>query len=130
MIILPNIQHNNKQREGSTKGYLRSTNREKCIFDKIYTDEYSLSINIFTVFSESQNIKDNNLNNFNINSEEISNIDDDFYNFNKYINSMHEVEKNILSFSNYKNDNLDDHERLALTLQWSIGAEKRRCSLI
>ena len=118
MIILPNIQHNNEQREGST-------NSEKFLIDK-----HSFSINILTVFSESQNIKRNNLNNFNINSEEISNIDDNFYNFNNYINSMDEVEKNRLSFSNYKNDNLDDHERLALTLQWSIGAEKLRYSLI
>ena len=123
MKILPNIQHNNEQLEGST-------NREKCTIDKIYTNEHSFSINTLTVFSESQNIKPNDLNNFNINSEEISNIYDNFDNFNNYINSMHEVEKNRLSFSNYKNDNLDDHERLALTLQWSIGAEKLRYSLI
>ena len=112
MIILPNIQRNNEQLEGSTKGYLGYTNSEKFLID------------IFRVFFKSKNIKHNNLNNFNINSEEISNIDDHFYNFNNYINSMDEVEKNRLSFSKYKNDNLDDHERLALTLQWSTGAER------
>lgn len=122
MIILPNIQHNIQHNNDKFEAYANSEN--------IIIDKHSFSINTLTVFSESQNIKRNNLKNFNIYSEEISNTDDNFYNFNNYINSMDEVEKNRLSFSNYKNDNLDDHERLALTLQWSIGAEKLRYSLI
>lgn len=114
MTILPNIQH--------TESY------EQVVYNN---EENKESENIQRIFiTGSQNIKDNNLYNFNINSEEISNIDDNFYNFNNYINSMDEVEKNRLSFSKYKNDNLDDHERLALTLQWSIGAEKSKSSLI
>jgi transcription antitermination factor NusG len=103
MTILPNIQH--------TKSYEQVVNNNN--------EENKESEYINNIFG-----------NFKINSEEISNIDDNFYNFNNYINSMDEVEKNRLSFSNYKNDNLDDHERLALTLQWSIGAEKLRYSLI
>ena len=100
ILILPNIQH--------TESY------EQVVYNNNEENKESEYIN-------------NNLNNFNINSEEISIKTD---NFDNYINSMYEVERNRLSFSNYKNDNLDDHERLALTLQWSTGAEKLRYSLI
>ena len=110
MTILPNIQH--------TESY------EQVVYNN--NEENKESENIQRIFITGSQDINNIFSNFNNNSEEISNIYD---NLNNYINSMDEVEKNRLSFSKYKNDNLDDHERLALTLQWSTGAEKRRYSL-